>query len=102
MTVRARVISGRLVVDEATDLPDGTEIDLTETEPSAGSAIAHDAKHPDELEVLAAIEAHAGPLPPWMAEELDRREREDAGTEQDGDVVMDRLMAKYGDGHKSA
>jgi hypothetical protein len=37
-----------------------------------------------------------------MAEELDRREREDAGTEQDGDVVMGRLMAKYGGGHKSA
>ncbi len=99
MTVRARVISGRLVVDEPTNLPEGTEVDLTETEPSA---VAHDAKHPDELEELAAIEAHAGPLPPWMAEELDRREQEDAGTEQDGDVVMDRLMTKYGDRHKSA
>lgn len=29
MTVRARVKNGRLVVDEPTDLPDGTEIDLT-------------------------------------------------------------------------
>lgn len=83
-------------------MPDGTEVDLTETEATA-SAIAHDvAKHPAELEEVAAIEAHAGPLAPWMAEELDRREREDAGTEQDGDIVMGRLMAKYGDGHKSA
>lgn len=28
ITVRARVRNGRLVVDEPTDLPDGTEIDL--------------------------------------------------------------------------
>ncbi len=29
MTVRARVKNGRLIVDEPTDLPEGTEIDLT-------------------------------------------------------------------------
>ena len=28
MTVRARVTNGRLVVDEPTDLPDGTELEL--------------------------------------------------------------------------
>jgi acyl-CoA reductase-like NAD-dependent aldehyde dehydrogenase len=56
-------------------------------------AIANDmASHPEEL---AAIEAHAGALPQWMAEELDRRDREDAGTEDDGDVVMARLLAKH-------
>jgi hypothetical protein len=38
-------------------------------------------------EDLAAREAHGGPLPQWMAEELDRRDREDAGTEDDVDVV---------------
>ncbi|MBU0661688.1 hypothetical protein KKG22_05975 [Patescibacteria group bacterium] len=28
MTVRARVLDGRLVLDEPTDLPDGTEVEL--------------------------------------------------------------------------
>ena len=40
MTVRARVISGRLVVDEPTDLPEGTEIDLAEIEHAEDPAIA--------------------------------------------------------------
>jgi hypothetical protein len=47
-------------------------------------------------EELAAVEAHEGPLPQWMADELVRREREDAGSEEDGDVVMSRLLEKYG------
>jgi hypothetical protein len=34
-------------------------------------------------------------FPQWMAEELDRREREDAGTEEDGEQVMARLLAKH-------
>ena len=35
------------------------------------------------------------PLPQWMADELDLREREDADTEEDADVVMARLLAKH-------
>jgi len=48
--------------------------------------------HPDELK---AIEAHKGPLPSWLGEKLDRRDREEAGTEEDGEVVMARLLAKH-------
>ena len=71
--------------------------------PELADALANDmAKHPDELEELAAVQAHEGPLPQWMAEELDRREREDASSEEDGDVVMDRLLAKHGQGRQSA
>jgi hypothetical protein len=55
-------------------------------------------RHPEEIQ---AVEAHEGPLPPWMAEELDRRDREDAGTEEDGEVVMARLLAKHA-GRRSA
>ena len=33
MTVKARVRDGRLVVDEATDLPEGTEIELLPLDP---------------------------------------------------------------------
>jgi hypothetical protein len=63
-------------------------------------AIAIDiANHPEEM---TAVEAHEGHLPQWMADELDRRDREDAGTEQDGDVVMARLLAKHGRRHRSA
>ena len=57
---------------------------------------------PGTPEDLAAIEAHEGPLPQWMAEELDRRDREDAGTEDDGDVVMARLLAKHSPRRQSA
>jgi hypothetical protein len=37
-----------------------------------------------------------------MAEELDRRDREDAGTEDDGDIVMARLLAKHSPRRQSA
>jgi len=37
-----------------------------------------------------------------MADELVRREREDAGSEEDGDVVMNRLLEKYGQRRQSA
>jgi hypothetical protein len=30
-----------------------------------------------------------------MVEELDRRDREDSGTEEDGEVVMARLLSKH-------
>jgi hypothetical protein len=33
MTIKARVHAGRLVVDEPTDLPDGTELDLLSLDP---------------------------------------------------------------------
>lgn len=68
--------------------------------PELAEALANDmARHPEEL---AAVEAHEGVLPPWMAEELDRRDREDAGTEEDGEAVMARLLAKYSRVRRSA
>jgi hypothetical protein len=68
--------------------------------PELAEALANDmAKHPEDV---AAIEAHEGSLPQWMAEELDRREREDAGSEEDGDVVMARLLAKHPQRRRSA
>jgi hypothetical protein len=68
--------------------------------PELADALANDmAKHPEEL---AAIEAHQGSVPQWMADELDRRDREDAGTEEDGDVVMARLLAKHSPRRQSA
>jgi hypothetical protein len=68
--------------------------------PALADALAEDmSRHPEERN---AIEAHEGPLPTWMAEELDRRDREDAGTEEDGEVVMARLLAKHGRRRPSA
>lgn len=61
--------------------------------PALAEALAEDMHaHRDEVD---ALEAHEGSLPQWMADELDRREREDAGTEQDGETVMARLLAKH-------
>jgi hypothetical protein len=37
-----------------------------------------------------------------MADELDRRDREDAGTEEDGEKVMARLLAKHSSRRRSA
>jgi hypothetical protein len=71
--------------------------------PELADALESDmATHPDELEELAAVQAHEGPLPDWMAAELDRREQDDAGSEEDGDAVMDRLIAKHDPRRKSA
>jgi len=71
--------------------------------PELVDALASDmATHPDELEELAAVQAHDGPLPEWMVAELDRRERDDAGSETDGDAVMDRLLAKHDPRRQSA
>ncbi|MGA3125038.1 MAG: hypothetical protein ABSF69_30225 [Polyangiaceae bacterium] len=68
--------------------------------PELADALANDmAKHPEELE---AINAHEGTVPQWMADELDRRDREDAGTEQDGEAVMARLIAKHSPRRRSA
>ena len=63
-------------------------------------ALASDmANHPDEL---AANEAHEGVLPQWMSDELDRRDRDDAASEEDGEVVMARLLAKHSVRRQSA
>jgi hypothetical protein len=68
--------------------------------PELADALANDlAKRPDDV---AAIEAHDGQLPQWMAEELDRRDQEDAGSEEDGDKVMARLLAKHSQRRRSA
>ena len=68
--------------------------------PELADALANDmAKHPEEM---AAIEAHEGPLPQWMADELDRRDLEDADTDEDGEVVMARLLAKHSQRRRSA
>ncbi len=71
-----------------------------ELSPDFADALARDiARHPDEL---AAVEVHEGPLPKWMADELDLRERADAGSEEDGETVMARLLAKHGLRRRSA
>ena len=71
--------------------PIGTEL---------ADALANDmARHPDEV---AAIEADEGQLPQWMAEELDRRDQEDAGPAEDGELVMARLLAKHSHRLKTA
>jgi hypothetical protein len=68
--------------------------------PTLADALADDmSRHPEEL---AAVEAHEGPVPEWMAEELDRRDHEDAGTEEDGEVIMARLLAKHSRPRRSA
>jgi hypothetical protein len=46
MTLKARVYNGRLVVDEPTDLPEGTEVDLLPLDPGDWlSAVDRDALH---------------------------------------------------------
>jgi len=68
--------------------------------PELADALANDmARHPEDL---AAIEANEGPLPRWMTEELDRRDNKDGGTEDDGDVVMARLLTKHRPRRQSA
>jgi hypothetical protein len=86
---RAQAVALRLVADP---LDRGGAL-----APELADALANAlANHPDEIEELAAADEHVGALPPWMATELERREREDAATEEDGDVVMGRLLAKHG------
>ena len=48
MTLKARVRQGRLVIDEPTDLPEGTEVELLPLDPGdwldeADRALLHDA-----------------------------------------------------------
>ena len=58
MIVKARVREGRLVVDEPTDLPDGTEIDLLPLDPGdwldeADRAALHEALRQSDADVAA-------------------------------------------------
>jgi hypothetical protein len=56
MTIKARVRAGRLIVDEPTDLPDGTELELLPLDPGdwldeADRALLHDALRQSEGDV---------------------------------------------------
>jgi hypothetical protein len=58
MTLKARVRAGRLVVDELTDLPEGTEIELLPLDPGdwldeTDRAALHDALRQSEGDVEA-------------------------------------------------
>jgi hypothetical protein len=58
MTLKARVSAGRLVVDEPTDLPDGTEVELLPLDPGdwldeADRAALHKALRDSDTDVAA-------------------------------------------------
>jgi hypothetical protein len=58
MTLKARVRAGRLVIDEPTDLPEGTELELLPLDPGdwldeADRAALHDALRQSEGDVGA-------------------------------------------------
>ena len=58
MTIKARVNAGRLVVDEPTDLPDGTELELLPLDPGdwlgeADRAALHKALRESDADVAA-------------------------------------------------
>jgi hypothetical protein len=58
MTIKARVRDGRLVVDEPTDLPEGTEIELLSLDPGdwldeADRAALHDSLRQSAVDVAA-------------------------------------------------
>ncbi len=58
MTIKAHVRDGRLVVDEPTDLPDGTEIELLPLDPGdwlddADRAALHEALRQSEADIAA-------------------------------------------------
>jgi hypothetical protein len=58
MTLKARVKAGRLVVDEPTDLPEGTEVELLPLDPGdwldgQGRAAPHTARMDSEEDVKA-------------------------------------------------
>lgn len=58
MTIKAHVRQGRLVVDEPTDLPDGTEVDLLPLDPGdwldePDRAALHDALRQSDADVAA-------------------------------------------------
>lgn len=58
MTLKARVRAGRLVVDEPTDLPEGTELEVLPLDPGdwldeSDRALLHDALRQSEDDVQA-------------------------------------------------
>ena len=58
MTIKARVRAGRLIVDEPTDLPEGTELQLLPLDPGdwlddADRAALHDALRESDADVTA-------------------------------------------------
>ena len=58
MTLKARVMAGRLVLDEATDLPEGTEVELLPLDPGDwldedGRAALHQALKDSDQDVKA-------------------------------------------------
>jgi len=58
MTIKAKVKAGRLVVDEPTDLPEGTEVELLPLDPGdwlddADRAALHKALHDSDADVAA-------------------------------------------------
>ena len=58
MTIKARVRAGRLVIDEPTDLPEGTELELLPLDPGDwlddnDRALLHDALRESEADVQA-------------------------------------------------
>lgn len=58
MIIKARVTAGRLVVDEPTDLPEGTELELLPFDPGdwldgAGRAALHNALRESDANVAA-------------------------------------------------
>jgi len=58
MTIKARVHAGRLVLDEPTDLPDGTEVEFLPLDPGdwldeAGGAALHKALRDSDADVAA-------------------------------------------------
>ena len=58
MTIKARVQAGRLVVDEPTSLPDGTEVELLPLDPGdwldeADRAALHEALVQSQADVVA-------------------------------------------------
>ena len=58
MTIKAHVHAGRLVIDEPTDLPEGTEVELLPLDPGdwldeADRAALHDALRESDADVAA-------------------------------------------------
>lgn len=58
MTIKARVLAGRLVVDEPTDLPEGTELELLPLDPGdwldeSDRAALHEALRQSDADVAA-------------------------------------------------
>jgi len=64
MTIKARVRAGRLVLDEPTDLPEGTEVSLLPLDPGDwldedDRAALHDALRESDADVAAGRLVHA-------------------------------------------